>query len=463
MIFTVYRFKMELTIMKSLRTFVLNCNHQAMCITAYFLFFACALASLCAQGYRPGIEAVTDTSDALKGGIFKFGFPKRLAAGQPKQTPEQLAGIARDAALHIGSAPDDAGSIATDLPYSTTPDAVAKALRKVADWQIEESRRYFGQIWTWCPLYSGFLAVSESLHDPKYRNVVEAVGNKFGWQLQSHLAGANGQCLGQPYLEMYLLTRDPAMMQPTQSSLDAWMATSQAAPTFGEQLGKKPAGEDIPWWWCDALYMAPATFARMYAATGDRKYIAYLDKEWARTSDLLYDPKEYFYSRDASYLTRTEANGKKMFWSRGTGWVMGGLVRTLKYLPKDDPARAMYIDQLQKMASRLAEIQGPDGLWRAGLLDPDAYDLPEISGSAFITYAMAAGVNQGFLDAKVYRPVIKRAWVGMLHHVYARGRLGCIQQTGADPEPFKPTASYTYGVGAFLLAGSEIRQMKRMN
>jgi rhamnogalacturonyl hydrolase YesR len=111
------------------------------------------------------------------------------------------------------------------------------------------------------------------------------------------------------------------------------------------------------------------------------------------------------------------------------------------------------------MAARVAQLQGPDGLWRAGLLDPGDYDEPEISGSAFFTFALAAGVNQGWLDKKVYQPVIKKAWAGMLHHVYADGRLGCIQQTGAEPAPFKASASYTYGVGAFLLAGSEIRKM----
>jgi rhamnogalacturonyl hydrolase YesR len=148
-----------------------------------------------------------------------------------------------------------------------------------------------------------------------------------------------------------------------------------------------------------------------------------------------------------------------MFWSRGNGWVMGGLVRTLEYLPKDDPARQKYIDQLRQMALRLAAIQSPDGLWRAGLLDPEAYDLPEISGSALITFGMAAGVNHGWLDKKTYKPVIEKAWIGMLHHIYADGRLGCLQQTGADPEPFKASSSYTYGVGGFLLAGSEIYKM----
>jgi hypothetical protein len=47
----------------------------------------------------------------------------------------------------------------------------------------------------------------------------------------------------------------------------------------------------------------------------------------------------------------------------------------------------------------------------------------------------------------------------MLKHVYADGRLGDIQQTGAAPSTFKPSASYNYGVGGFLLAGSEMHKL----
>jgi rhamnogalacturonyl hydrolase YesR len=253
--------------------------------------------------------------------------------------------------------------------------------------------------------------------------------------------------LAQTYLELYLLKKDPAMLRPAQSDLDAILAAPRESVI---------PGREIAWWWCDALFMAPPVWTRMYAATGDRKYIDYLDEEWAKTSSRLYDTQEHLYARDSSYLTRTEANGKKMFWSRGNGWVMAGIVRTLQYLPNDDPARARYIAQFKEMAAEVARLQGPDGLWRAGMLDPGGYDLPEISGSAFFTYALAAGINKGLLEKKVYQPVIDRAWAGMLHHVYADGRLGCIQQTGAEPAPFKASASYTYGVGAFLLAGSEI-------
>jgi rhamnogalacturonyl hydrolase YesR len=391
---------------------------------------------------------------AVVAGICTYGMLAQAAVAQQvsyeRATPQQLAGIAKDNSRHFGDDPDDGGPIAAELSASLDPDAVGKAMRKVGDWQLARSQEYFDRIWTWSVLYSGFMAASDSLGDAKYRDAMEAMGKKYDWQLRSHLPDADDQSVGQTYLELYLLKKDTAMITPTRAELDALLPEPHVS---------KKAGKPVIWWWCDALFMAPPVWSRMYAATGDRKYISYLDEEWARTSDLLYDKQEHLYARDADYLTKTEANGKKMFWSRGNGWVMGGIARTLDYLPKDDPARVKYVTQLKEMAERVASLQGKDGLWRAGMLDPGNYSEPEVSGSALFTYALAWGINQGVLDGKVYRPVVAKAWAGMLKHVFADGRLGCIQQTGAEPAPFKATASYTYGVGAFLMAGSEIRRM----
>lgn len=368
-------------------------------------------------------------------------------------TPQQLAGIAKDNSRHFGDDPEDGGPLATDLSGSLHPAAVGAAMNTVADWQLERSQPYFDRIWTWSVLYSGFMAASESLGDPKFRDAMDAIGKKYDWQLRSHLPDADDQSVGQTYLELYMREKDETMMKPTRAELDALLEAPRLANNPGPN---KP----IVWWWCDALFMAPAVWGEMYSVTGDRRYITYLDEEWAKTSDLLWDPQEHLYARDITYKTKTEANGKKMFWGRGNGWVMGGIARTVPYLPKDDPARAKYLTQLKEMAARMASLQGKDGLWRAGLLDQENYELPEISGSALITYAMAWGVNEGVLDRKIYRPVIAKAWAGMVKHVYKDGRLGCIQQTGAEPAPFRATSSYTYGVGAFLLAGSEIRRME---
>jgi lactoylglutathione lyase len=135
---------------------------------------------------------------------------------------------------------------------------------------------------------------------------------------------------------------------------------------------------------------------------------------------------------------------------------MGALAKVLEVMPKDYPSRGKYIAQYKEMADRIASIQGKDGLWRSGLLDPDAYDLPEVSGSAFFTYSLAWGINHGVLDRARFEPVVERAWAGMLSHVYADGRLGSIQPIDGQPGKFKPSASYVYGVGGFLLAASEL-------
>jgi unsaturated rhamnogalacturonyl hydrolase len=220
-----------------------------------------------------------------------------------------------------------------------------------------------------------------------------------------------------------------------------------------------PPKIQLPWYWCDALFMAPPAWARMYKATGDIAYLDYVDREWWATSGRLYDHQEHLYFRDARYLNRKQANGKRIFWSRGNGWVMAGMVGVLEYMPDDYPGRQRLVEQFQQMSAAVAAIQGSDGLWRTGLLDPDSYSLPENSGSAFFTYALAWGINNKLLDPSLYTPIVAKAWKGLLSHIYADGRFGCIQSVADAPGNFKPTSSYVYGVGAFLLAGSEVDRL----
>jgi unsaturated rhamnogalacturonyl hydrolase len=379
----------------------------------------------------------------------------------PNTEAMRLAGIAKDNSREFGSSPDDPGPLAKDLSPAITPAAVGAAMRKVGDWELANYQQYFttidkarqldGRIWTWSVLYTGYMAAASSLGDDKYRDAMEKVGEAYHWGLRSQLPSGDDMSIAQMYIELYLQDKKPEEIEPIQTALNNILAAPRV---------ELDSGHKIAWWWCDALYMAPPTWARMYAATGDMKYISYLDEEFAKTSQLLYDPQAHLYSRDATFIDKKEPNGQKMFWSRGEGWVMGGLARTLEFLPKDDPARAKYVLHLQQMAAAVAKIQAKDGLWSSGLLDPAAYDnQPEISGSALMTFGMAWGINNGILDPKVYTPVVTRAWAGMLHHIYADGRLGDIQQTGAAPSTFKPSASYNYGIGGFLLAGSEIHKM----
>ena len=376
-----------------------------------------------------------------------IALPEPKASAQAAQTKGNDTAapspVDRDAS---GDSPDDPGPLATDLSPAITHAAVRKAAKKVADWQLER-QAVFNQQWTFAALYDGLLAASKTTGDPRYREAVEKVGERYHWKLlDDRFPHADDMALGQAYLDLAVEAHDPNRSADTQAVLDRLVVRSD-----------DPA--KLLWWWCDALFMAPPVLARMSAMTGDRRYLETMDREWWQTSASLYDPAEHLYYRDSRYFTQRQANGQKVFWARGNGWVMGAFAKVLGEMPKDDPSRPKYLAQYREMADRIASIQSKDGLWRSGLLDPDAYDLPEVSGSAFFTYSLAWGINHGILDRAKFEPVVERAWAGMLTHIYADGRLGSIQPIDGQPGKFKPSASYVYGVGGFLLAASEVDQL----
>jgi rhamnogalacturonyl hydrolase YesR len=372
--------------------------------------------------------------------VFVIASLATLAAVLAAQGPRS------ERAAVVGDSPADAGPLATGLSPAFKKKDVVQALRKVADWQLKRAEGNYQQDWTLAAMYTGFMALPPAVNGPAYRDAMTSMGKQFNWQLGPRPEHADDHAVGQTYLELYEQKHDPAMLAPTRESIDA--------------LLKRPDDPAKPlWWWCDALFMAPPVLADLSKITGDREYLDYMDHEWWITSALLYDPQLHLYSRDATFLDKHEANNKKLFWARGNGWVMAGLVRVLQTMPANYPGRQKYVTQFQQMAQALAPLQGEDGLWRPGLLDVQAYPLPEVSGSAFNTYAFAWGIRTGLLDRKQYLPVVKKAWAGLLTHIYQDGRLGCIQPIGASPDKFTTTSSYVYGTGAFMLAGSEIYKL----
>ena len=356
----------------------------------------------------------------------------------------------------VGDTPEQAGPLAADLSPSITAPDVDRAMRKVGDWELARARKNFGQDWTFAALYRGLLAVGESLPEAQYVDALVAEGRQFDWKLGPRQTEADDQAVGYIYLALYEKDHYAKMLAPTREQFDRMIGL----PDVCTETCPPWHGPDTPtWWWADALFMAPPVWAELARITGERQYLDRMDRGWWATSKLLYDRKEHLYSRDESYLNKHEANGRKVFWSRGNGWVMAGLALVLEQMPRDYPSRERYVRQFQQMAARVKSIQGADGLWRPGLLDAAAYPLPEVSGSAFFVYALAWGINHGLLDRAAYLPAVRKGWAGLLAHIYADGRLGCIQPIGSAPDAFKPQSSYVYGVGAFLLAGSQVREL----
>jgi rhamnogalacturonyl hydrolase YesR len=194
-------------------------------------------------------------------------------------------------------------------------------------------------------------------------------------------------------------------------------------------------------------------------ATGDERYLSFAITNWWSTTASLYDKNEHLFFRDGAYFNKREANGKKVFWSRGNGWVMGGLVRLLQCLPMNHPDRPRFEQLFKEMAGKILACQQPDGLWHASLLDPTSFPLKETSGSGLYTYALAWGVNQGLLNKDEFESSVRKAWLALVDCVDADGKLTHVQPIGADPKNFSQDSTEVYGVGAFLLAGSELYRL----
>jgi len=370
----------------------------------------------------------------------------------------EQAGIDEDILLHhFGDIPVDPGPKA-NLSPALDRAAVDAAVRKVADWELKRAEPYMNPHWTWAVLGTGLMAASRELNDRKYRDAMERMGGKFHWGLGEEDRVGRGwpdnddQAIGQTYLELYLLDPKPEKIAILRNGIDALIGKPQPAPDPDEfqQL----------WWWCDSLFMGPPMWARMYAATHDPKYLAYFDPYWWEVYDKMYSPSYHLFYRDKIYEGVMNPAGKPIFWSRGNGWVMGGIARTLEYMPKDFHDRARYETVLREMAKEMASLQDPaNGVWHSDLLDPADYPQPELSGSTLITFALAWGINNGVLDRATYTPVVEKAWRGMVHEIYADGRIGNMQQTDEAPMHYLPQSSYNFGVGGFLLAGEEVAKL----
>lgn len=351
-----------------------------------------------------------------------------------------------------------------------TPAAILNEMQRVADWQLENPATNRPTDWICAAGDAGLMALEGISGDVKYRNAALAIAEKNHWQLGPRKYMADDECVGQMYAELYLLYRDPKMIAPMRERFDAILANP---PKLASLDFSQPGHGQELWSWCDSLFMGPPTWVRLCAATGDEKYLNYALTNFWRTTDYLYDTNEHLYFRDSTYFDKREANGQKVFWSRGNGWVMGGLVRTLQYLPdvaatpssqsgngdEASPPRARFEQLFKQMSKKILACQQPDGLWRASLLDPQSYPAKETSGSGFFTYALAWGVNQGLLDRAKFEPAVRKAWTALVGCVQPDGKLIHVQPIGADPKHFDPDSTEPYGVGAFLLAGSEIYRM----
>lgn len=215
------------------------------------------------------------------------------------------------------------------------------------------------------------------------------------------------------------------------------------------------------WWWADGLYMVMPVMTKLHKITGNKQYLDKLYEYITYSDSIMFDPEENLYYRDGKYVypKHKSANGKKDFWARGDGWVLAGLAKVLKDLPAEYEHRKFFEDRYRNMTDAVVNSQRPEGYWSRSMLDEEHAPGYETSGTAFFTYGLLWGINNGYLNDPKYLDAAQKGWNYLKNVALQKdGRVGYVQPIGEKAIPgqvvdSKSTANF--GVGAFLLAACE--------
>ena len=366
--------------------------------------------------------------------------------------------VAAQAALLLACAP----------AVAQAPDpAVIQQARRVADWQLAHMEQFehvttFREPtadpidWIQATFWAGLTDLADVTGDSRYAEAVVAHGEAARWGFGTRPRHADADAIGHAWVWAANRVEGDARgerLAPSRARFDAVLAApSDVSMIFDEGRGEQPC--QVRWCWSDAIFMAPPVWAALSATTGEPAYWRHADRELQATIAALYDDDEHLFSRDSRFIGRAGPAGRKIFWSRGNGWSYAGLAKILEVLPADDPSRARYVDLFRQMSERIRTLQGAEGYWPVSLLDPGGP--PETSGTAFFVYGMALGVNHGMLDKATFGPAIKRGWAALDRAVQSDGHLGWVQQVGYAPDRVAAEDTQLYGVGAMLMAASEV-------
>jgi unsaturated rhamnogalacturonyl hydrolase len=252
---------------------------------------------------------------------------------------------------------------------------------------------------------------------------------------------ADDEAAGEAYLALYYYHPNPASLQALRDRVAAEDASVAA-------------GNDTYWNYVDALNMAMPSFAQLGVMDSSQADLDTMHTLFDYARRHLFSNWTGLWYRDASDV------GTGTFWSRGNGWAFAALTKVLNQLPVTDPHRGEYLAVYKRMAFTLLALQRRDGFWNVDLLNPFDHSGPESSGTSLFTYGMAWGINHGILPARIFQPAVERAWQGLTTTaLQPSGLLGYVQGPARGPgdaQPVTATDTAAYGVGAFLLAGTQL-------
>lgn len=263
--------------------------------------------------------------------------------------------------------------------------------------------------------------------------------------------------IGAALIKAYRRTKDPRFL-PVINQVADFISNKMPRDTDGTLARPRPHPVSV---WSDDMYMSIPFLAQMGALTGEPKYFDDAARQVIQFADRLMDPGTGLF--DHTWF-KHEPMAPRFYWGRGAGWPMMAIAELLSVMPDDHPQRAKVLDIFRRSAQGVAGFQSGSGAWHQLLDRPDSY--LETSATAMFTFAIARGVNRGWLQP-VFAPVAQAGWRAVEQRIRPDGMIDgtCVGTTAAYDavyyynRPTDPAAQQ--GFGAALMAGAEVITMLR--
>lgn len=291
-------------------------------------------------------------------------------------------------------------------------------------------------------------------HLPYFRRQAEKYGvQRYSFRriLDMHALDHCG-AIGAALVQAYGIKKDPRYREMIDVVAD-YISSKQFRLEDGTLARQRPQEKSL---WTDDFYMSIPFLAQMGKLTGDKKYWDDAVKQVIQLSERLFIPEKKLYDHGWNAGQHYDPN---FFWSRANGWAIMAMAELLAILPENYKNRKEVMEIFCTHVQGLAETQDGSGLWHNMLDRTDTY--LESSGTAMFVYAIAKGVNNGWIHPS-YGSVAQAGWNGLKSMVHQNGQIEgiCRGTTFASDMVYyyhRPTSVYAmHGYGPTLLAGAEM-------
>src|SRR5438093_6096905 len=183
-----------------------------------------------------------------------------------------------------------------EQPFSEAIErrAIIRVMSVAAEWQLANPSKHPPYDWTQAPFWIALNTFAPLSSDPqRYLTAVRRNGEENRWRPGPRPLCADDHAITQSYFLLHRVEKDRAMIEPALQNFDAVILFP-----FDESLEFESWEKTWrQWTWCDALFMSPPALAMAARATGDRRYLDFMNRMWWKTTDYLYDKNEHLYNQ----------------------------------------------------------------------------------------------------------------------------------------------------------------------